>query len=277
MARGRKPTTGDQAMTAAERQRRRRALKQFAATTRKYSEDPRREKPVSITWNPGNLVGHIEVDGEYWGAVEWSNKHQCWCIEDSEGACLLHEDAIHGAADSRDAAVALATDMIRDGRMPTPQEAQDQAWAALPEEERARRKARAAEQERRRLREEQLAQDPVVQARRAKAQQRRDAERAAWSAEQMAQHREIAEPPLYEVLSDVFDFADPELWKSNSFAALRPRLMVHLQAVIAKLERECASAVVGSSRHRASYKLRIAENAPRLAKAREIHALLTGD
>jgi hypothetical protein len=37
-------------------------------------------------------------------------------------------------------------------------------------------------------------------------------------------------------LADVFDFADLELWKSNSFAALRPRLTLHVRAVIAELE-----------------------------------------
>ena len=46
------------------------------------------------------------------------------------------------------------------------------------------------------------------------------------------QLRDRAEPPLYETLSEVFDFADPELWKSNSFAALRPRLIIHVEAVV---------------------------------------------
>lgn len=36
----------------------------------------------------------------------------------------------------------------------------------------------------------------------------------------------------------MFDFADSELWKSNSFAALRPRLIIHVEAVVAKLESE---------------------------------------
>lgn len=36
-------------------------------------------------------------------------------------------------------------------------------------------------------------------------------------------------------MSEVFDFADPELWKSNSFAALRPRLITHLEMAVAQL------------------------------------------
>jgi hypothetical protein len=49
--------------------------------------------------------------------------------------------------------------------------------------------------------------------------------------------------PLYEALADAFDFADPELWRSNSFAALRPRLVLHVKAVVAKLDGELADAI----------------------------------
>jgi hypothetical protein len=48
-------------------------------------------------------------------------------------------------------------------------------------------------------------------------------------AELKTRWREDGEQPLYEMLNDVFDFTDPELWKSNSFAALRPRLVIHLR------------------------------------------------
>ena len=43
-----------------------------------------------------------------------------------------------------------------------------------------------------------------------------------------------------ETLAEAFDFADPELWKSNSWAAMRPRLIVHQRAVVAKLESDLA-------------------------------------
>lgn len=45
---------------------------------------------------------------------------------------------------------------------------------------------------------------------------------------------------FYEVLADAFDFAGPDLWKSNSFASLRPRLAIHVRHVIAKLESSLA-------------------------------------
>jgi hypothetical protein len=274
MARGRKPATGDKAMTAAERQRRRRALKQFSET-RRYAEDPRREKPLSITWNSNNLIGRIRITDEYWAAVEWSEKHHCWCIEDSEGACLAHEEAIRGAAASKDGAVALATEMIRDGRMPSPQEAKQLRWERLPEEERvwleARAAERAAEEERRRERDK----DPAVQRRRAKAQQRAEEERQASTAAWETKRLEDAAQPVYEVLNDVFDFADPELWKSNSFAALRPRLILHLEAVVANLERDRLRAITEmKGRNRVWYKRELDEKVPRLAKAREILELL---
>lgn len=225
MARGRKPI-GTQAMTAAQRRRRRRALKQFLET-RKYSEDPRRSKPLSITWH-GDLTGRIRIDGEYWAAVEWSNEHQCWCIEDSQGRCLAHREAIHGAAASKDAAVALATEMIRDGRMPTPQEVQQALWAESPGV-----RALHEDLEQLRQRREKRAQQPAQQRKRAERERLREerdqASRARWELE----HREAAAIPLYEALSEAFDFANPELWKSNSFASLRPRLITHLEAAVA--------------------------------------------
>jgi hypothetical protein len=206
-------------------------------------------------------------DGEHWAAVEWSNKHQCWCIEDSTGACLAHQEAIQGAAASKDAAVALATEMIRDGRMPSPQEARQEAnqrrWARLSEEERALEEARAADEERRRLAREKRDKQPEVQRRQAAAQQQRERERQAWDAEWKATWRDNAEQPLCEMLNEVFDFADPELWKSNSFAALCPRLIIHLEAVVACLDQ-----------HLTTRAIRANAGEPQLAKAREILALL---
>src|SRR5262245_4155628 len=94
MARGRKPI-GEHAMTAAERQRRRRA-----------SETYRRAKPIKITWSDdGARIGRITVGDEYWGAVEWSERRQAWCIEDAEGRCLAHASSIHGRAPTKDEAV----------------------------------------------------------------------------------------------------------------------------------------------------------------------------
>jgi hypothetical protein len=39
---------------------------------------------------------------------------------------------------------------------------------------------------------------------------------------------------LWEAFDAVHDFTDPELWRSNSWASLRPRLIVHFEAVVAE-------------------------------------------
>jgi hypothetical protein len=91
------------------------------------SDDPRRQRPVEIKWVGAaagpRTIGRIEIDGEHWGNVEWSYRREVWCIEDIWGGCLQHTDHIRGQEASRDAAVELAKEMIRDGRMPTLQEA----------------------------------------------------------------------------------------------------------------------------------------------------------
>lgn len=248
MARGRRPS-GERALTAAERQTRARALKRFNTSDLRFADDLDRDKPMAIAWDRQKLQGRLTVGGEYWAAVEWSQKHQCWCIEDVTGACLAHEDGIRGAAATEDAAVALAEAMIRDGRMPSPQEAwrhrQESRWQALPEAERERiRAAEAAakaEVERKRRAREKRARQPAVQRREAEKKGREAAFLRAWDAERRTRSAEAAAAPLYEVLNDIFDFADPELWKSNSFAALRPRLVIHVEAVVARLESHLAS------------------------------------
>jgi hypothetical protein len=42
--------------------------------------------------------------------------------------------------------------------------------------------------------------------------------------------------PFFEIFAEAFDLADPDLWKSNSFAMLRPRLVIEAKAAIAHLE-----------------------------------------
>jgi hypothetical protein len=39
-------------------------------------------------------------------------------------------------------------------------------------------------------------------------------------------------------MHDIFDFADPDLWKSNSFAILRPRLIINVRTTIAVLKEQ---------------------------------------
>ena len=131
-------------------------------------------------------------------------------------------------AASKDEAVALARAMIVDGRMPSPEAAK----AARAEYEAERRKKRE--------------QQPA-QIRKREAQRRwSDALWAAMTAEE--KEREL--PTLYETIADVFDLSDPELWKSNSFASLRPRLVAHVQAAVAKLARDIAFEAMHGSRTR---------------------------
>lgn len=173
--------------------------------------DPRRHQPIKVEWF--GLIGRLLIDGMSWGAVEWSDKRQAWCIEDAEGRCLSHHSHIHGEDKDKDGAVTLAEAMIRDGRMPTPEEATKARNQRLKRdrERRAKQPAQMKKAERDRL------------------------FTASWEAERKEQHIEQDEP-LYEAVADALDFTDPELWKSNSFARLRDRLIPTVQAAIAKLE-----------------------------------------
>ena len=136
--------------------------------------------------------------------------------------------------------------MIVDGRIPSPQQARE-----------AHRRRR-----------EQRRQQPAEQRRAAERKQRREAESGARSAKYATQRAEDAEQPLWETLHEIFDFSDPDLWKSNSFASLRPRLIVHLEASIAALRAEQLSWVNRlATRWRDERQLALIE--PRLVGARE--------
>jgi hypothetical protein len=175
---------------------------------------------IAIAWSANGLIGRVSLDGEHWASVEWSEKRNRWCIEDVEGRCLAHAASIRGSADSKEAAIALAQAMIRDGRMPSPKQ------------------ARAEHDERRRIAREKRARRPAEQKRQADRQARLDAFRQKMDAE----WREQEEAPLYEALNEAFDLADPELWKSNSFASLKPRLVIYVTTAVADLEWQVAEA-----------------------------------
>jgi hypothetical protein len=119
--------------------------------------------------------------------------------------------------------VTLAREMILDGRMPSPQQAHD---------------ARLATQQERARRREKRNQQPAQIRKREKRRRMNKAQNAAFRAQWEAERLDKAQPPIEEALAVVFDFTDPELWKSNSWAVLRPRLIVHQCAVIARLESE---------------------------------------
>jgi hypothetical protein len=202
--------------------------------------DARRQKPINIRWN--GMIGRIYIDQESWGAIEWSDQRQAWCIEDAEGRCLSHHSHVHGEDKDKDGASSLAEAMIRDGRMPSPEEA---------------RKARSERLKRNR---ERRAKQPSEIKRRAARAERDRLWHASYEAEAKDRWTDD-DAPLFEVFSDFIDFDDPDLWKSNSFARLRQRLIIHLHAVIAGLEANC-------------YLPPRIDRAARLKRAREVLELL---
>jgi len=138
---------------------------------------------------------------------------------------------------------ARAEAMVKEGRASTLDEARTLLKAFKAEQESeaaAEAAARQAEYERLRKAREKRANQPAELKRRAEQAAARAERRAKMEAESVAfyrqrdaeQHEREAEP-LHEVLDNAFDLGDPDLWKSNSFAALKPRLIVHVEAVIA--------------------------------------------
>lgn len=82
----------------------------------------RREGKIAIEWSATG-IGSVSLDGVVFARVEWSERRQKFCIEDSEGQCLKHVGSIKGMSASKDEAAALAIAMVRDGRMPDPKTA----------------------------------------------------------------------------------------------------------------------------------------------------------
>jgi hypothetical protein len=89
-----------------------------------HQNTDRRRYGVIETRYIGNDAYHLTINGELWSEVEWSPRRQTWCIQDAEGRCLAHCEHTHATHIDQHTAVALAKRMIRDGRMPTPEEAQ---------------------------------------------------------------------------------------------------------------------------------------------------------
>ena len=195
-------------------------------------KDPRRQGSVIVAFKgESSKTGTIFVDGANWGAVEWSEKRGVWCIEDVEGGCLRHAASVHGKAAAKEEAIALAEKMVRDGTLPTPEEAAELHREAK-QHEREKRAQRPSESE------------------------------ADWENQQAT--------PFYQIFAEAFDLADPGLWKSNSFAMVRPRLVIEVRAAIAQLERDL------HKRHmmRRAVAPKVEHE---LARAREILALLVAE
>jgi LmbE family N-acetylglucosaminyl deacetylase len=89
------------------------------------TSDARRFRAIEVR-KAGSHCYHICIDDQLWSEVEWSPSRERWCVQDAEGRCLAHVDVFSQTIDTRlgkDDAITLAKEMIRDGRMPTPEEA----------------------------------------------------------------------------------------------------------------------------------------------------------
>ena len=105
------------------------------ADQRLSKNDPRRWRVIETRFRSGPpTLYQVTIDGELWSEVEWSPKRRTWCIQDAAGHCLAHCDHIHGDHIDQQTAVALAKGMIKDGRMPTPEEANQQLQDAQASE-----------------------------------------------------------------------------------------------------------------------------------------------
>jgi hypothetical protein len=87
--------------------------------------DPRRQLPIVVRRENEHLY-RLMVASMLWASVEWSGSRGAWCVEDSRNRCLAHVEGILGDRGSLNAAIRLAKEMIRDGRMPTPEEVKRQ-------------------------------------------------------------------------------------------------------------------------------------------------------
>jgi hypothetical protein len=82
-------------------------------------------------WQRSQIAAYnLTINGTTWACVEWSSSRRAWCVQDAGGRCLAHCDAIHGEHVDATTAVQLAKTMIRDGRMPTPEDAAKQPGTA---------------------------------------------------------------------------------------------------------------------------------------------------
>jgi hypothetical protein len=84
--------------------------------------DKRRYYPIEVS-KINDRTFHLTIGGVMWSEVEWSPSRRAWCIQDSQGHCLLHCEHIVGQDIDQRTAIATAKAMVRDGRMPSPEEA----------------------------------------------------------------------------------------------------------------------------------------------------------
>jgi hypothetical protein len=88
--------------------------------------DPRRHHVIEVRFRGNPARYDLTINGVLWSEVEWSASRRRWCVQDAAGHCLAHVEHIHAEDVDAESAIRLAKRMIRDGRMPTPEEAAGQ-------------------------------------------------------------------------------------------------------------------------------------------------------
>jgi hypothetical protein len=209
----------------------------MAKTETTTPEDPRRLEVTTVEWSPEHKpTGYVRIGGEVWSRIHWSEPEQKWCITDAYAFCIEH---IYGSLDDRDAAIALAQEMIADGRIPCPEEAfrrgrlrdRGQSEDDLTPEQLAERKKR---------REQRAKQPAQIRAREERAELdafERMLDEVSYDVSTYVCYGTEPQPPWREILASLFDFSDPDLWKSNVFASMRPVLVSRLEREVVGLEK----------------------------------------
>jgi len=109
------------------------AAKSVPLSTEDATRDPRRRAEITFNHDRNGPSDHkqfLYINGEMWAEVQWSGQRKAWCIQDACGYCLTHIEHLHlqvpntgdGDRDSTNA-IEKAKEMIRDGRMPAPEQA----------------------------------------------------------------------------------------------------------------------------------------------------------
>jgi len=109
------------------------AAKIIPLSTEDATRDPRRRAEITFNSDRNGASDHkqfLHINGEMWAEVQWSGERQAWCIQDACGYCLTHIEHMHHTVPNTGTdglnstnAVAYAKEMIRDGRMPAPEQA----------------------------------------------------------------------------------------------------------------------------------------------------------
>jgi hypothetical protein len=92
--------------------------------------DPRRHRVIETRCR-GTDCYHLTIDGQLWSEVEWSPRRRAWCVQDAAGHCLTHVEHTRAQDPDLQTAIRLAKRMIRDGLMPSPEDANAQLQERL--------------------------------------------------------------------------------------------------------------------------------------------------